>query len=73
MATRKSIYILLALLLGAAGVHKFYAGKWFVGLVYLVLMFVTGGIASGILAILDALRAMLAKSDQSGCFVKFGG
>ena len=50
MFVNKSMYIMLCLFLGGAGVHKFYAGKWVMGLVYLALSW-TG--ISVVLALFD--------------------
>ena len=34
MFVNKGMYIMLCLFLGGLGIHKFYAGKWFQGLLY---------------------------------------
>ena len=63
MMVKKGVYIGLCLLLGGAGLHKFYAGKWVQGLLYLALSW-TG--ISVVLALFDLLIAMFKRSDVNG-------
>ena len=59
----KVAYILLALFLGGIGVHKFYAGKNFTGLLYL-LFFWTG--IPAFLAVFDIIIALCKPADPQG-------
>ena len=63
MKISKGIYIMLCLFLGAVGVHKFYAGKWVQGLLYLT--FCWTGIPVFI-AFLDLLIAIFKTPDSQG-------
>ena len=63
MFVKKGTYIGLCLLLGGAGLHKFYAGKWIQGLLYLALSW-TG--VSVVLALLDLLVAMFKRTNDYG-------
>lgn len=63
MFVQKGVYIMLCLFLGGIGAHKFYAGKWFMGLVYLVLC--TTGI-SVVFALFDLLGAMFKRPNEYG-------
>lgn len=63
MFVNKSMYIMLCLFLGGAGVHKFYAGKWVMGLVYLALSW-TG--ISVVLALFDLLSAIFKRTNEHG-------
>ena len=63
MMVNKGMYIMLCLFLGGAGIHKFYAGKWVMGLVYLVLC--TTGI-SVVFALFDLLGAMFKRTNEHG-------
>ena len=63
MNVSKGVYIGLCLLLGGAGLHKFYAGKWIQGLLYLALSW-TG--VSVVLALLDLLVAMFKRTNDYG-------
>jgi TM2 domain-containing membrane protein YozV len=51
---------LLAILLGAFGVHHFYLGAWGTGLIYLLVILpisaATGFLLSGIICLADAIR-----------------
>lgn len=59
----KWLYILLAVLLGSFGIHKFYAGKPVVGLLFAV-FFRTG--VPHILAIIGAIITLLKPADEHG-------
>lgn len=59
----KVIYIVLAVFLGSFGIHKFYARKTGVGILYLV--FCWTGIPQ-ILAIIGAVLTLLKPADQNG-------
>lgn len=59
----KVIYIVLALFLGGFGVHKFYARKTGMGLLYLV--FCWTGIPQ-IIAIIGVILAIFKPADQHG-------
>ena len=63
MKVSKGIYIALCLFLGGIGAHKFYAGKWVQGFLYLVLC-ATG--ISLVLSVFDLFVAMFKKSDSQG-------
>ena len=63
MNVNKGIYLVLCLLLGGAGIHKFYANKWVQGLLYLALSW-TG--ISVVLALFDLLIAMFKRPDEYG-------
>lgn len=63
MFVNKGMYIMLCLFLGGAGVHKFYAGKWVQGLLYLALSW-TG--ISVVLALFDLLGAMFKRTNEYG-------
>ena len=63
MKVSKGIYIALCLILGGIGAHKFYAGKWFQGLIYLALC---GTGLSVVLALFDLLGAMFKRTNEYG-------
>ena len=63
MMVSKGTYIALCLFLGGAGLHKFYAGKWVQGLLYLAFSW-TG--VPVILALIDILIAMFKTPDSNG-------
>ena len=63
MNVNKGIYLVLCLLVGGAGLHKFYSGKWGQGLLYLALSW-TG--ISVVLALFDLLIAMFKRPDEYG-------
>ena len=63
MFVKKGTYIGLCLFLGGIGLHKFYAGKWFTGLLYVA--FCWTGITL-ILSIFDLFGAIFKKSDEYG-------
>lgn len=59
----KVIYIVLALFLGGFGVHKFYARKMGMGLLFLVFCW-TG--VPHVLAIIGAIITVFKPADQNG-------
>ena len=63
MKINKGIYIMLCLFLGGLGIHKFYAGKWFTGLLYVAFCWTW---LPAILALFDLLGAMFKRSDGYG-------
>lgn len=63
MMVKKGLYIALCLFLGGVGAHKFYAGKWFQGLLYVA--FCWTGIPVFI-ALFDLLRAMFKRPNEYG-------
>lgn len=63
MMVSKGTYIALCLFLGGVGLHKFYVGKWVMGLLYLALSW-TG--ISVVLALFDLLIAMFKTPDSQG-------
>lgn len=52
---RKTPAGILALLLGGAGVHKFYLGNWGIGIIYLVSCFFIPGV-SAVIGVIEAIR-----------------
>ena len=63
MTVNKGIYIGLCLFLGGIGAHKFYAGKWIQGLLYLAFSWTWVPVG---LSLVDLLVAMFKTSDQYG-------
>ena len=63
MMVNKGVYIGLCLLLGGIGAHKFYAGKWIQGLLYLAFSWTWVPV---IISLVDLLFAAFQKSDQFG-------
>ena len=63
MNVNKGIYLVLCLLGGGAGLHKFYSGKWIQGLLYLA--FCWTGIPV-VLALFDLLIAIFKRPDEYG-------
>lgn len=62
----KLAYVLFAFFLGSFGIHKFYAGKVGLGILYLV--FCWTGIP-GIVGIVEAILALTTQADQYGNIV----
>ena len=62
----KTTYILLALFLGGLGIHKFYAGKIFAGILFAV--FVWTGVPSFI-ALIELIIAAFKPADAQGNIV----
>ena len=52
------VYMLLGLLLGAMGVHRFYAGKWVTGIIYCVTfgLFTVGLLYDGLVLVFGTPR-----------------
>ena len=65
MKINKGIYIMLCLFLGGLGIHKFYAGKWFMGLLYVAFCWTWIPV---ILALFDLLGAMFKRTNEQGEF-----
>ena len=63
MNVSKGMYIALCLFLGGADLHKFYAGKWVQGLLYLAFSW-TG--VPVVLALFDLVIAMFKRADIDG-------
>ena len=63
MFVKKSMYIMLCLFLGGLGIHKFYAGKWFTGLLYVAFCWTWIPV---ILALFDLLGAMFKRTNEYG-------
>ena len=63
MFVNKGMYIMLCLFVGGLGIHKFYAGKWFQGLLYVAFCW-TG--LPVIVALIDLLFAAFQTPDQFG-------
>ncbi len=59
----KIAYCLLAFFLGGLGVHKFYAGKIGMGIVYLLFCWTT---IPGIIAFIEMIIALTKESDSKG-------
>ena len=59
----KGTYIALCLFLGGLGIHKFYAGKWIQGLLYVAFCWTWIPV---IIALIDLLVAMFKRSDVNG-------
>ena len=63
MKINKVAYGIIAILLGGLGIHRFYAGKWISGIVYLI--FSLTGIPS-ILGLIEGILALVKESDDYG-------
>lgn len=63
MKVSKGLYLALAIFLGGLGIHKFYAGKWIQGLLYLVFMWTYVPVA---LSLIDVVIAMMSPADEYG-------
>ena len=55
--------MILAILLGGVGVHKFYVGKWGMGILYL--LFCWSGIPA-IIGLIEGIMAALKPADANG-------
>lgn len=60
---KKKIYLILTLLLGWAGIHRFYEKRWKLGMFYLALFWTGFPVA---LAAVDFLIALPMKADENG-------
>lgn len=65
-AVNKTVYIVLALLLGDLGAHKFYAGKTGTGILYFIFCLT---LIPAILAIIDIIIALTKPTDSDGNIV----
>ncbi len=65
--TKKNIYLIITVLLGYIGIHKFYARKYFVGTFYLIMYacFYWTPIPY-IMVLIDFLVALFKKEDMDG-------
>lgn len=63
MMVNKGLYLVICLFLGGAGIHKFYAGKWVQGLIYLA--FCWTGIPV-VFALFDLLGSMFKRPNSQG-------
>lgn len=63
MMISKGAYIALCLFLGGVGAHKFYAGKWVQGLLYVAFCWTWIPV---VLSLFDLLGAMLKTPNQYG-------
>ena len=59
----KIIYVLLAFFLGYIGIHKFYAGHIFLGILYLLFFWT---LIPGIIAFIEAIIALCRQDDVHG-------
>ena len=63
MMVNKGMYIGLCLFLGGVGLHKFYAGKWVQGLLYLAFSWTWVPV---VLALFDLLGAIFKRTNEHG-------
>lgn len=63
MMVKKGTYIALCLFAGGLGLHKFYAGKWFTGLLYAAFCWTYIPVC---LALIDLLVAMFKRPNSQG-------
>lgn len=63
MGVSKGVYIALCLFLGGLGIHKFYAGKWGQGLLYVVFCWTY---IPAVIALIDLVVAIFKRSDNYG-------
>ena len=63
MFVKKGTYIALCLFLGGIGIHKFYAGKWFQGLLYVAFCWTWIPV---IFSLMDLLGAMFKRPNEYG-------
>jgi TM2 domain-containing membrane protein YozV len=59
----KLAYVLIALLFGGIGIHKFYSGKVGLGIVYLLFCWT---FIPAIIALIEAIIAATKKQDSEG-------
>lgn len=60
---KKKLYLILTILLGWAGIHRFYEKRWKLGIFYLVLCWTGFPVA---MAVVDFLIALPMKTDEEG-------
>ncbi|MDO4635852.1 MAG: NINE protein [Streptococcus sp.] len=65
MKVNKVIYLVLTFFLEGLGIHKFYAGKTGVGLLYLLFSWT---FIPSFLALIDFIMALFRPSDYNGNF-----
>lgn len=66
---KKSTYILVALFLGALGIHKFMQGKIFGGLIRLTITVLSLGFLGWVLPVIDILMIAGKPTDNHGYLV----
>ncbi|KAA9234688.1 MULTISPECIES: TM2 domain-containing protein [Aerococcus] len=59
----KTAYVLLALLLGGIGAHKFYAHKYLLGILYLVFVWTY---IPALIGLIEGIIALTKKADEHG-------
>jgi len=59
----KIAFALLAILLGDFGIHRFYAGKWFSGIIYLLFFWT---FLPGLLGLIEGIVALTREDDGHG-------
>ncbi len=59
----KIAYGVIAILLGDLGIHRFYAGKWISGIVYLLFFWTC---IPGILGLIEGILALIKEDDGNG-------
>ncbi|WP_373786521.1 TM2 domain-containing protein [Jeotgalibaca porci] len=63
MKANKGIYIALCLFVGSLGIHKFYAGKWGQGILYVLFCWTGLSLAC---ALIDLIIAVFKPTDDQG-------
>lgn len=58
----KYIYVILAFTLGSFGIHKFYARKYFLGILYLIFSWTT---VPGFIGVIEAIGALFLHEDSN--------
>jgi len=65
------VVLLLCLLLGPLGIHRFFVGKIGTGVLMIILTFVTVGFAGGIWALVDLIMIIVGSfTDSDGKKIK---
>ena len=59
----KIAYGLIAIFIGGLGIHRFYAGKWVSGVIYLLFCWL---MIPGIIAFIEGIVALCRDSDEYG-------
>ena len=63
----KIAYGLIAIFLGYLGIHRFYAGKWVSGVLYIILtLTIIGAIITSILGLVEGIIAFTREDDGYG-------